>query len=46
MGDSPAGLGNARLAVLPATSHLTITLQPQTGPFITAFLDAPVKPLK
>lgn len=43
MGDSPAGLGNARLAVLPATSHLTVAIHPQTGPFIAAFLDAPIK---
>ncbi|MFD6268580.1 alpha/beta fold hydrolase [Nocardia asteroides] len=44
MGDTPAGLPNAQLAILPGTSHITAPHQPELLlPMIPAFLDAPVK---
>ncbi|WP_280298794.1 alpha/beta fold hydrolase [Nocardia neocaledoniensis] len=44
MGDTPAGLPNARLAILPGTSHITAPHRPELLlPMIPAFLDAPVK---
>ncbi|MET9214432.1 MULTISPECIES: alpha/beta fold hydrolase [unclassified Nocardia] len=44
MGDTPAGLPNAQLAILPGTSHITAPHRPELLlPMIPAFLDAPVK---
>lgn len=44
MGDTPAGLPNAQLAVLPGTSHVTAPHRPELLlPIIPAFLDAPIK---
>ncbi|MGW5438503.1 alpha/beta fold hydrolase [Nocardia asteroides] len=44
MGDTPAGLPNAQLAILPGTSHITAPHRPELLlPLIPAFLDAPVK---
>ncbi|MFF3224407.1 alpha/beta fold hydrolase [Nocardia suismassiliense] len=44
MGDSPAGLPDSQLAILPGTSHITLVHRPELLlPMIPAFLDAPVK---
>ncbi|WP_280445320.1 alpha/beta fold hydrolase [Nocardia brasiliensis] len=44
MGDTPAGLPNAQLAILPGTTHVTLVHRPDLLlPMIPAFLDAPVK---
>ncbi|WP_433663497.1 alpha/beta fold hydrolase [Nocardia sp. CA-128927] len=44
MGDTPAGLPNAQLAILPGTSHITLVHRPELLlPIIPAFLDAPAK---
>ncbi|MFD6391756.1 alpha/beta fold hydrolase [Nocardia sp. NPDC060259] len=44
MGDTPAGLPNSQLAILPGTSHITAPHRPELLlPMIPAFLDAPVK---
>ncbi|MGS2809735.1 alpha/beta fold hydrolase [Nocardia sp. MW-W600-9] len=44
MGDTPAGLPNAQLAILPGTSHITAPHRPELLlPMIPAFLDAPTK---
>lgn len=43
-GDTPAGLPNSQLAVLPGTSHVTIVERAEwLAPMIEAFLEAPVK---
>lgn len=43
MGDTPAGLPDAQLAILPGTSHITAPHRPELLlPMIRAFLDAPV----
>ena len=43
-GDSPAGLPNSQLAVLPGTSHVTIVDRVDwLASMIDSFLDAPVK---
>jgi hypothetical protein len=36
-----SGMPNARLAVLPATTHYNIIGSPLIAPIVTAFLDAP-----
>ncbi len=42
-GDTPAGLPNSRLAILPGTSHVTIVDRAELlVPMITPFLDAPM----
>ncbi|WP_194819446.1 alpha/beta fold hydrolase [Nocardia sp. XZ_19_385] len=47
MGDTPAGLPNAQLAILPGTSHVTLVHRPELLlPMIPAFLDAPIKDAK
>ncbi|MEV6062592.1 alpha/beta hydrolase [Nocardia asteroides] len=44
MGDTPAGLPNAQLAILPGTSHITAPHRPELLlQMIPAFLDAPVE---
>ncbi|MFC4127014.1 alpha/beta fold hydrolase [Nocardia rhizosphaerae] len=44
MGDTPAGLPNSQLAILPGTSHISAPHRPELLlPMIPAFLDAPVK---
>ncbi|MFI9510847.1 alpha/beta fold hydrolase [Nocardia sp. NPDC052566] len=44
MGDTPAGLPNSQLAILPGTSHVTLPHHPELLlPMIPAFLDAPIK---
>ncbi|MEU0506854.1 alpha/beta hydrolase [Nocardia sp. NPDC005998] len=44
MGDTPAGLPNAQLAILPGTSHITLVHRPDLLlSIIPAFLDAPIK---
>jgi pimeloyl-ACP methyl ester carboxylesterase len=41
-GDTPAGLPNSQLAVLPGTSHVTLVNRAELlVPIITSFLDAP-----
>ncbi|HLO16434.1 MAG TPA: alpha/beta hydrolase [Anaerolineales bacterium] len=43
-GDTPAGLPNSQLAVLPGTSHTTVVDHSDwLVPMINAFLDAPIK---
>jgi pimeloyl-ACP methyl ester carboxylesterase len=43
-GDTPAGLPNSQLAVLPGTSHVTIVDRADgLVPMINSFLDAPIK---
>ncbi|HSB02074.1 MAG TPA: alpha/beta hydrolase [Anaerolineales bacterium] len=43
-GDTPAGLPNSQLAVLPGTSHVTVVDRADwLVPMIDTFLDAPVK---
>ncbi len=43
-GDTPAGLPNSQLAVLPGTSHVTVPDRADwLVPMINAFLDAPIK---
>jgi pimeloyl-ACP methyl ester carboxylesterase len=41
-----SGMSNARLAILPGTTHYTISSSPQLAPLVTQFLDAPIKPAK
>ncbi|MCI0551560.1 MAG: alpha/beta hydrolase [Anaerolineae bacterium] len=42
-GDTPAGLPNSQLAVLPGTSHITLVNRTEfLLPMITSFLDAPM----
>ena len=42
-GDTPAGLPNSQLAVLPGTSHTTVTSRTELLiPMITSFLNAPM----
>ena len=42
-GDTPAGLPNSQLAVLPGTSHVTLAKRAELLiPIITSFLDAPM----
>ncbi|MFQ6393899.1 alpha/beta fold hydrolase [Nocardia sp. KC 131] len=44
MGDTPAGLPNSQLAILPGTTHITLVHRPELLlPIIPAFLEAPVK---
>ncbi|GAA5075064.1 alpha/beta fold hydrolase [Nocardia iowensis] len=44
MGDTPEGLPNSQLAILPGTSHITLVHRPELLlPMIPAFLDAPIK---
>jgi pimeloyl-ACP methyl ester carboxylesterase len=46
-GDTPAGLPNSRLAVLPGTSHVTLVSRTELLiPIITSFLDAPMSEAK
>ena len=46
-GDTPAGLPNSQLAVLPGTSHVTLVDRADwLVSMINAFLDAPVKDIK
>ena len=43
-GDTPAGLPNSQLAVLPGTSHVTVVDRSELlVPMITSFLDAPIR---
>jgi pimeloyl-ACP methyl ester carboxylesterase len=43
-GDTPAGLPNSQLAILPGTSHVSIVDRAELlVPMINSFLDAPVK---
>ncbi len=37
-----SGMSNARLAVLPATTHYDIIMSPMLAPVVTSFLDAPM----
>ena len=37
-----SGVSNARLAVLPGTTHYDIFMSPMLAPIITSFLDAPM----
>lgn len=37
-----AGMSNARLAILPATTHYNILLSPMLVSIVTPFLDAPL----
>ncbi len=37
-----SGVSNARLAILPATTHYNIFFSPMLVPIVTAFLDAPL----
>lgn len=47
MGDTPAGLPNSQLAILPGTTHVTLPHRPDLLlPIIPAFLDAPIKDTK
>lgn len=44
LGDTPEGLPNSQLAVLPGTSHITLIHRPEfLLPMIPAFLDAPIR---
>ncbi|NEW45652.1 alpha/beta hydrolase [Nocardia cyriacigeorgica] len=44
MGDTPAGLPDSQLAILPGTSHITLVHRPDLLlPILPAFLDAPVE---
>jgi len=46
-GDTPAGLPNSQLAVLPGTSHVTLISRTELLlPMITSFLDAPMPEAK
>ena len=46
-GDSPAGLPNSQLAILPGTSHVTVVYRADLLiPIITPFLDAPMPEAK
>jgi len=46
-GDTPAGLPNSQLAVLPGTSHVSVADRSELLiPMITAFLDAPMPDVK
>jgi pimeloyl-ACP methyl ester carboxylesterase len=43
-GDTPAGLPNSQLAVLPGTSHVTVVDRSELlVPMITSFLDRPIR---
>lgn len=43
-GDTPAGLPNSQLAILPGTSHVTLVDRAELlVPMINSFLDAPIK---
>jgi pimeloyl-ACP methyl ester carboxylesterase len=43
MGDSPEGLPDSRLAILPGTSHVSVVYRADLLlPMITPFLDAPM----
>jgi hypothetical protein len=43
MGDSPEGLPDSQLAILPGTSHVSIVGRPELLlPMILPFLDAPL----
>ena len=43
-GDTPAGLPNSQLAILPGTSHVTLVNRADLLlPMITSFLDAPCR---
>jgi pimeloyl-ACP methyl ester carboxylesterase len=43
-GDTPAGLPNSQLAILPGTSHVTVVDRAAwLAPMVNGFLDAPVK---
>jgi pimeloyl-ACP methyl ester carboxylesterase len=45
-GDTPAGLPNSQLAILPGTSHVGMADRADwLAPMINEFLDAPVKPV-
>jgi pimeloyl-ACP methyl ester carboxylesterase len=45
MGDTPAGLPNSQLAVLPGTSHISIASRRDLLlSIVPAFLDEPIKP--
>ncbi len=41
-----SGMSNARLAILPGTTHYTIFSSPLLAAVVTQFLDAPLKPVK
>lgn len=44
LGDTPEGLPNSQLAILPGTSHITLIHRPEfLLPMIPAFLDAPIR---
>ena len=44
MGDTPAGLPNAQLLVVPGASHISVVHRPEVLlPAIPSFLDLPVK---
>ncbi len=44
MGDTPAGLPNAQLAILPGTSHVTVVARTDLLlAIVPPFLDAPIK---
>ena len=46
-GDTPAGLPDSQLAILPGTSHLSLVSRTELlVPIINSFLDAPIKPNK
>jgi pimeloyl-ACP methyl ester carboxylesterase len=46
-GDTPAGLPNSQLAILPGTSHVTVVYRADLLlPMITPFLDAPMPEAK
>ena len=46
-GDTPAGLPDSQLAILPGTSHVSLVSRTELLiPIINAFLDAPIKPNK
>lgn len=46
-GDTPAGMPNSQLAILPGTSHVTVVSRTELlVPMINSFLDAPVRETK
>jgi pimeloyl-ACP methyl ester carboxylesterase len=46
-GDTPAGLPDSQLAILPGTSHVSLVSRTELLiPIINSFLDAPIKPNK
>jgi pimeloyl-ACP methyl ester carboxylesterase len=46
-GDTPAGMPNSQLAILPGTSHVTVVSRTELlVPMINTFLDAPIRETK